>query len=237
MAKPWQRFVSPQPISNMPHPSLNQRCAVCERATSLWCSRCQNTCFALCDSHLSMANSKSTRMCPISRKWRGHRQQSRLGVGPTPGIVAESPNQEREFDSEIDHSQGKIPDNVSSTRNNPLPPILDIESAPTLVVAQNAVSAYPCKKCSRATTDKKSTPSGGRMSAFKKFILSFKIIVIVQHFHGEGRGLHTESRTFGDSNICGGTGGKGGSGVDGGPGGTGEGPVLNSNSPHLTLSF
>jgi hypothetical protein len=38
------------------------------------------------------------------------------------------------------------------------------------------------------------------MSAFKKFILSFKIIVIVQHFHGEGRG---ESRTFGDSNICG----------------------------------
>ncbi|KAJ7333213.1 hypothetical protein DFH08DRAFT_880840 [Mycena albidolilacea] len=27
----------------MPHPSVDQRCAVCERATSLWCSRCQNT--------------------------------------------------------------------------------------------------------------------------------------------------------------------------------------------------
>ncbi|KAJ7690018.1 hypothetical protein B0H14DRAFT_3120601 [Mycena olivaceomarginata] len=26
----------------MSHPSINQRCAVCERATSLWCSRCQN---------------------------------------------------------------------------------------------------------------------------------------------------------------------------------------------------
>jgi hypothetical protein len=62
-----------------------------------------------------MANSKSARMCPISRfKWRDHQQQSvqeqcslftcpeipllavqRLGVGPTPGIVAKSPNQER----------------------------------------------------------------------------------------------------------------------------------------------
>ncbi|KAJ7347706.1 hypothetical protein DFH08DRAFT_698644, partial [Mycena albidolilacea] len=29
-------------ISIMPHSSVNQRCAVCERATSLWCSRCQN---------------------------------------------------------------------------------------------------------------------------------------------------------------------------------------------------
>ncbi|KAJ7333219.1 hypothetical protein DFH08DRAFT_707981 [Mycena albidolilacea] len=26
----------------MPHPSVYQRCAVCGRATSLWCSRCQN---------------------------------------------------------------------------------------------------------------------------------------------------------------------------------------------------
>ncbi|KAK7031636.1 Hif prolyl hydroxylase [Favolaschia claudopus] len=26
----------------MPHPSLNHPCAVCNRATSLWCSRCQN---------------------------------------------------------------------------------------------------------------------------------------------------------------------------------------------------
>ncbi|KAK6996346.1 Hif prolyl hydroxylase [Favolaschia claudopus] len=26
----------------MPHPSLNHPCAVCKRATSLWCSRCQN---------------------------------------------------------------------------------------------------------------------------------------------------------------------------------------------------
>ncbi|KAJ7860433.1 hypothetical protein B0H14DRAFT_2744770 [Mycena olivaceomarginata] len=33
---------TPHPISIMPHPSVNQRCAVCERATSLWCSRCQN---------------------------------------------------------------------------------------------------------------------------------------------------------------------------------------------------
>ncbi|KAJ7810411.1 hypothetical protein B0H14DRAFT_2863874 [Mycena olivaceomarginata] len=33
---------SPHRISIMPYPSVNQRCAVCERVTSLWCSRCQN---------------------------------------------------------------------------------------------------------------------------------------------------------------------------------------------------
>ncbi|KAK6996314.1 Hif prolyl hydroxylase [Favolaschia claudopus] len=27
----------------MPHPAINHPCAVCNRATSLWCSRCQNS--------------------------------------------------------------------------------------------------------------------------------------------------------------------------------------------------
>ncbi|KAJ7873122.1 hypothetical protein B0H14DRAFT_3131410 [Mycena olivaceomarginata] len=153
---------------------------------------------------------------------------SRLVTDPTLGTVTESPNQgpviaqdlRKEVrstlqNSETGHSPGKTPKNISSSRNKP-----------TL----NPRFNHLCK----AMTDKNSSPPESQASLFKN-VRGCKNVTVVQQFFGKGRRSRTKPWKFG--NVSGGLGGKGGRGVDGGPGGTGGGPIFNSKSPHMTVSF